>query len=583
MRIIGLDIHRAFAEAVAWDEGELNRLGRVDMRRHLLEAFAKKLSKEDVVVIEATGNAASVAAVIAPHVKRVVIANPKQVRIIAHAKIKTDTIDASVLAQLYASGFLPEVWIPDEPTQALRRQVTRRNQIVRQRSRLKNIIQSILHSHLIPSCPHADLCGASGRAWLFHQVLPEDERLAVERHLREFDRLSEDLKVIERDLARSALGDEGVKRLMTIPGVDMVVALAIVAAIGDVRRFEQSQKLVSYLGLNPSVRQSGPGPAYHGRITKQGRGHARGMLVEAAWAAARAPGPLRAFFLRVRARRGQHVAAVATARKLAVLIWHLLSKGESYVWGRPALHARKLRDLELKAGYKAARGQRGAAKEARPTRTISRAIAIRSADGLSKPRRPTRASSLVGIRVVPSGCARAPQTRCDDEGCAAGLAPRALLFAARSPMRERKIAQIPQENTCRSHQSFAGSWSWCANGRCCACSWNRDPALGLICIQSEPWRRVHIGLPMTGRPGLECLLWKRSRRSAGPIFRRGRRSRRSAGTCMFRGKWFGRSSGRTRPSFATNGLGDRCHGLAPGGRSSRLSWIRTTLGRCANA
>jgi transposase len=62
----------------------------------------------------------------------------------------------------------------------------------------------------------------------------------------------------------------------------MVVALAIVAAIGDVGRFEQSQKLVSYLGLNPSVRQSGPGPAYHGRITKQGRGHARGMLVEAA-------------------------------------------------------------------------------------------------------------------------------------------------------------------------------------------------------------------------------------------------------------------------------------------------------------
>jgi hypothetical protein len=81
---------------------------------------------------------------------------------------------------------------------------------------------------------------------------------------------------------------------MTIPGVDMVVALAIVAAIGEVGRFEQSQNLVSYLGLNPSVRQSGPGPAYHGRITKQGRAHARGMLVEAAWAAARAPGPLRA-------------------------------------------------------------------------------------------------------------------------------------------------------------------------------------------------------------------------------------------------------------------------------------------------
>ena len=361
MRIIGLDIHRAFAEAVAWDDGKLRRLGRVDMRRDLLTAFAEQLSPDDVVVVEATGNASAVAAVLASHVKKVVIANPMQVRVIAHAKIKTDTIDAGVLAQLYASGFLPEVWVPDEATQALRRQVTRRNQIVRQRSRLKNIIQSILHSHLIPSCPHADLCGGRGRAWLIEQVVPEDERLAIERHLREFDRLGEDLKVIERDLARSALANDGVKRLMTIPGVDMVVALAMMAAIGEVTRFDEPQKLVSYLGLNPSVRQSGPGPTYHGRITKQGRGHARGMLVEAAWAAARAPGPLRAFFLRVRARRGQHVAAVATARKLAVVIWHLLTKGESYVWARPSLHAKKLRDLELKAGLKAARGQKGTA------------------------------------------------------------------------------------------------------------------------------------------------------------------------------------------------------------------------------
>src|SRR6516225_6771928 len=139
----------------------------------------------------------------------------------------------------------------------------------------------------------------------------------------------------------------------------MVVALAIVAAIGDTGRFERPEKLVSYFGLNPSVRQSGPGPAYHGRITKQGRGHARGMLVEAAWAAARAPGPLRAFFLRVRARRGQHVAAVATACKLAVVIWHLLRKGESYAWARSALHViDEPRDRRRSAG----RRLRGAAK-----------------------------------------------------------------------------------------------------------------------------------------------------------------------------------------------------------------------------
>src|SRR4051812_702226 len=124
MRIIGLDIHRGFGEAVAWEGGKLKRLGRVDMRRDLLLAFAAKLSPDDIVVIEATGNATSAAAVIGPHVEKVIIANPKQVRAIAYTKIKTDTIDAGVSAQLYASGFLPEVWIPDQPTQALRPHAT---------------------------------------------------------------------------------------------------------------------------------------------------------------------------------------------------------------------------------------------------------------------------------------------------------------------------------------------------------------------------------------------------------------------------------------------------------------------------
>jgi transposase len=266
-----------------------------------------------------------------------------------------------VLARLYASGFLPEVWVPDQGTLALRRQVTRRNQIVRQRARLKTIIQSILHAHLVPPCPHADLLGPKGRAWLLGQALPADEQDAVARHLREHDRLSEDLRVVEREIARDALADGDTKRLMTVPGIDMVVATGLLAAIGPVERFAGPDKLVAYLGLNPSVHQSGDGRPRHGRITKQGRTHARTMLVEAAWQAVRGPGPLRAFYQRIARRRGNHIAAVAVARKLAVIIWHLLKRGEDYAWVRPALHAKKLRDLELRSGQPARRGQRGMA------------------------------------------------------------------------------------------------------------------------------------------------------------------------------------------------------------------------------
>jgi len=122
--------------------------------------------------------------------------------------------------------------------------------------------------------------------------------------------------------------------------------------------FSSPEQLVSYFGLNPRVRQSGDKPAYHGRITKQGRAHARSMLVEAAWVISGAPGPLRAFFIHIRDKRGKHVAAVATARKLAVIIWHILSKDEDYTWNRPALLQWKLRKLELKAGRPSRRGGR---------------------------------------------------------------------------------------------------------------------------------------------------------------------------------------------------------------------------------
>lgn len=111
MRIIGMDIHRVAAQVMSLLDGEIVKLGRVQILRNKLEEFARReLTNDDHVVIEATGNAAAVAEVLSPYVDRIVIANPKQVHMIAHAKVKTDAIDATVLAKLYASGFLPEVW-----------------------------------------------------------------------------------------------------------------------------------------------------------------------------------------------------------------------------------------------------------------------------------------------------------------------------------------------------------------------------------------------------------------------------------------------------------------------------------------
>ena len=101
----------------------------------------------------------AVVRVLTPYVARVIVANPLQVKAIAHARIKTDKIDAGVLASLRAADFLPEIWLPDAETERLRRLVARRNQVVRHRTRIKNEVHAILHAHLIPPCPHADLFG----------------------------------------------------------------------------------------------------------------------------------------------------------------------------------------------------------------------------------------------------------------------------------------------------------------------------------------------------------------------------------------------------------------------------------------
>jgi hypothetical protein len=226
---------------------------------------------------------------------------------------------------------------------------------------LKNHVQAILHRNLVPRCPFADLFGVKGRCWLGDQHLPPDEEIAVDALLRQLDFHGQELRLIDRQLGRIALEREEVKRLMTIPGVDATVALSLAAAVGEFRRFPTPEQLVSYLGLNPRVRQSGGKEAAHGRITKNGRAHARGMLVEAAFTATKVPGPLRAFYERVRARRGTQIAIVATARKLVCLCWTMIERGEDYAFARPSLTEKKLRKLELRAGLAAHRGKKGTA------------------------------------------------------------------------------------------------------------------------------------------------------------------------------------------------------------------------------
>ena len=357
VRSIGLDVHRDFCEVAILDSCGGRARGRVATTPQDLELFAQSLGPDDRVALEVTGNAWEIARILEGRVARVLVVSPADTGI-RQARAKTDRLDALALAKLLAAGSLDAVWMPDQRTQVMRRRLARRGQLVGARTRCKNEVHAVLVRRLKGRPPASDLFGVKGRVWLAAQELPVEERESVDGALRHIAFLEAEIAQVERLIAVDALNWPDVGRLMTVPGVNVIAAATFLAAVGDIRRFPSSAKLVGYLGLDPKVRQSGATAASHGRISKRGSSSARHALVEASWSAVRAPGPLHAFYERVRARRGYQVAIVASARKLACLFWCMLRRGEDYAYGQPSLTRKKMRRLELTAGAPPRQGAR---------------------------------------------------------------------------------------------------------------------------------------------------------------------------------------------------------------------------------
>jgi transposase len=350
-RAIGLDVHREFCVVAICEDGKTRSAGRVPSTPEGLGLLAESLLGTDRVALEVTGSCWEVARLLEPFVQRVVVVSPDDTGI-SSARAKTDKLDSRTLASLLWRGELDAVWMPDERCRILRRRLARREQLMRGRTRSKNEIQAVLQRRLQERPPFADLFGVKGRQWLAGLELPVEERESVDAGLRHVAFMDTEIAAVDRSIAQQALLWPEIRRLMTVSGVNLICAASFMAAIGEPSRFLTSRRLVAYLGLDPKVRQSGEAPARSGRISERGSASARWALVESAWSVVKQPGPLRAFYERLRARRGHGKAIVATARKLTVLFWCMLTRGEDYAHQRPALTNKKQRQLELTAGAK---------------------------------------------------------------------------------------------------------------------------------------------------------------------------------------------------------------------------------------
>ncbi len=350
MNYIGLDVHKRVVEACIIDSD-----GKVIERMRFatkLEEFTKFLeehvTQDDRIALEATTNSWGVVSILEPHVQQVTVSNPMRTKAIAQSKIKTDKVDAEVLAQLLRTNYLPGVWAPDARTKRLRSLTKRRASLVSDRTGIKNRIHAVLHQRLI-HCPATRLFSKKGMEWLAGlEGLDEDGHFAIEADLCILDQIEEQIKKVEDHLLKISYEDERLKLLMTLPGIDSTVALSVLAAMGDFSRFKTPEKAASYLGLVPSTKQSGKPVYYHGHITKQGNTQARWMLIQAAQAARNHLGPIGHFFRKLAKRRGRNIAVVATARKLVTYAWYMLKNNEPYRYAKPKTTQQKLQRLRTK-------------------------------------------------------------------------------------------------------------------------------------------------------------------------------------------------------------------------------------------
>jgi transposase len=354
-RAIGLDVHRDFCVIAICEDGVVRSAGRVKSTPEALRVLAESLLATDRVALEVTGGAWEVARILEPFVDRVIVVSPDDTGI-SNARAKTDKLDARALAKLLWTGELEAVWVPDEGCRRMRRRLARREQLVRARTRAKNEIHAVLMRRLQGKPPCSDLFGVKGRQWLLGLELPIEETETVQSGMRQIAFLDAEIAEVERLIAKQALLSPDARRLLSVPGVNLICAASFLAAVGDIRRFRTSRQLVAYLGLDPKVRQSGEQPARSGRISKRGSSEARWAMVEAAASVVRQPGPLHAFYERIRGRRGHGKAIVASARKLATLFWCLLTRGEDYAHQQPSLTAKKMRQLEIRAGVPTMKG-----------------------------------------------------------------------------------------------------------------------------------------------------------------------------------------------------------------------------------
>lgn len=338
MRYVGLDVHQSMSAVCILDEhGKKEKQFIVRGHWTKLAEALREIPRPFAVCYEASNGYGFLSDILSRMCDKVVVAHPGQLRLIFRSKRKNDRVDAEKLAKLLFLDEVPPVYVPSLNIREWRDLITFRSRLVGSQTASKNRLRALLRTHGMEA--PKGLWSKKGVAWLEQQTWPaEESALRCGLLLDELAHHRHRIKLVEHRLASIARTHPGVALSMSVPGVGIRTAEAIVAWIDQPARFASNKRIGSYFGLVP-CQDTSAGKERLGHITQQGPSLVRKLLTEASWQAIRRSPEVRRYFERVQRgdpRKRKKIALIATAHYLARVILALLTSGQKW---NPALAA----------------------------------------------------------------------------------------------------------------------------------------------------------------------------------------------------------------------------------------------------
>lgn len=332
MNYIGMDIHKQFTVAVAKDR-DGNKLSeeKFENSKDNFEKFLKDFrSEETKIVIESTSIWGYIYDLLEEMKYEVKLANPLKTRAIAEARIKTDSIDASTLCDLLRANLICESYIPSKEIRNLRNIMRQRKSIVKASTQIKNKIHGVLLMNGI-KLPYAEL-GPTAMQWIIDEINATTIKSILVSYINILEQFEFELKKLEERIKEIAVKDPQTMLLTTVYGIAEIRAMEIISEIGDIKRFESANKLCSYAGLIPGIKQSGTKLKF-GRLVKQSNKNLKNVFVQASWNLIRLKegNKFREFYLRLSKKKGKQKAICAVARKLCCVTYVMLTKNQEFM------------------------------------------------------------------------------------------------------------------------------------------------------------------------------------------------------------------------------------------------------------